>query len=250
MPQTRALTTDALQDRCDGAGGDAFEACSALIASGREQTADLAADYVQRGNVLFARGQFDTAISDYSQAIGLTPDIGAPWFDRGTAYARVCKLDAAVADFSRALTLVPDQPEVLIARAQAYGAMKQPQAALADLARYLARAPNDAAALTALGTVEDNAGRFDLAVQAYTRVLAAHGDYADAYFNRALAYAHAGRTKEGRADIDTYVRMRPDDAEGYLARAAAFEKDAPDAAGADMARAAALHQPVRKACGA
>ena len=56
-----------------------------------------------------AKGEYDQAIKDYSEAIKLKPDDAFAWYERGKAYAYKGDYDQAIKDYSKAIELKPDQ---------------------------------------------------------------------------------------------------------------------------------------------
>jgi tetratricopeptide (TPR) repeat protein len=64
----------------------------------------------RRGDAYGARGEWASAIADYTKAIELDPKDASAWNNRGVAHARVKQWDEADADVSKALELQPDTP--------------------------------------------------------------------------------------------------------------------------------------------
>lgn len=81
--------------------------CTQLIQSGRLLTQNVRAAYWNRGVAYGTIGQYDKAISDYTQAIALQPT-GAAYALRGYTYERKGARDQAIADYRTALRLSPD----------------------------------------------------------------------------------------------------------------------------------------------
>src|SRR4030042_1797338 len=66
-----------------------------------------AAEYIERGNVVFDKGKYDEAIREYSKAIELDPDNAVAWNNRGLASLYKEQYDLAIADYSKAIELDP-----------------------------------------------------------------------------------------------------------------------------------------------
>ena len=108
------------QDRCLSFEADvAIGGCTALIQSGRETPDQLAATFFNRGFAYYLKGQYDLALQDFGQAIGLQPSVApgsgqaislAVTFNyRGNAYRREGKDDLAIADLDEAVRLNPEE---------------------------------------------------------------------------------------------------------------------------------------------
>jgi lipoprotein NlpI len=95
-----AQTRDQNVAQCDRPDPDASIAgCTALIQSGQETSAVLAAAYYNRGNAYDGKGLHDQAIADFTQAIAIKPDLAQAYYNRGVAYEGKRLRDLAIADF-------------------------------------------------------------------------------------------------------------------------------------------------------
>ena len=64
--------------------------------------------YWHRGNVKYELGQYEAAISDYTQAIHLKPDYADAYNNRGNAKYNLMQYEAAITDYDMAIRLKPD----------------------------------------------------------------------------------------------------------------------------------------------
>ena len=91
--------------RCEGSVPDtSIVACTALIASGKEDSENQAVAYNSRGIAFAMKGQQDQAITDFNQAIQLEPDYAGAFSNRANAYAARGEFDRALADYDRAIS--------------------------------------------------------------------------------------------------------------------------------------------------
>jgi MtfA peptidase len=75
----------------------------------------------------------------------------------------------------------------------------------------------------------------------HTTAIRLQPDYAESYIARAMAYQRLGEPALALIDLDRYLALQPNDAEGYLERAAVhLDLDDPDSAIADCTRALEL----------
>jgi uncharacterized caspase-like protein len=69
-----------------------------------------AKSYFDRGETFRSRGDYLTAIEDFTQAIRLDPNMAAAYYNRGNAYYRKGDYDRAIADYEAALRIEPNHP--------------------------------------------------------------------------------------------------------------------------------------------
>ena len=65
----------------------------------------LARSYGNRGNAYASKGEFDTAIKDYTKAIELNPNYAEAYYNRGNAYYKKGEFDTAIKDYTKAIEL-------------------------------------------------------------------------------------------------------------------------------------------------
>ena len=96
---------------CDIKGGakpdEVISSCTAVIQSGQETGINLAAAFTIRGRTYRAKGDYDHAIADYTEAIRIEPNYVLAFYSRGIAYFNKNDYDRAVADYTVSLRLAP-----------------------------------------------------------------------------------------------------------------------------------------------
>ena len=106
---------------CAGSDPDgAVAACTAIVASGRESSANLAVAHYNRGIAYRHKRAFARAIADGSRAIRLRPDYIEAYVERGIAYYETRQFERAIADDDAAIRLKPDLAETYNNRCLAY----------------------------------------------------------------------------------------------------------------------------------
>ena len=138
-----ALSTLALADRYS----DCFQkididqsirGCTEIIERGeREEGGNLAQAYKTRGNISFARGDYDRAIADFDMAIEVRPKDAEAYVKRGTAHVSKDDYDRAIADFDRAISLRPNRASVYTMRGHAHEKAGDKNQAIADYRKAL-----------------------------------------------------------------------------------------------------------------
>jgi len=109
-----AQTRDELWEHCEDDNPDlSIGGCTALIQSGQETTENLANAFYNRGLAYRQNGLYDQAISDYTQALRLTPNDPGTYNNRGFAYEKKGERDMAIADYRAALRIDPNRQSAL-----------------------------------------------------------------------------------------------------------------------------------------
>ena len=101
---------------------------------------------IETGNKFYFNGNYNAAISDYSQAIELNPQNAIAYRNRGTAYANLKEYSRASNDFSKVIELEPNNYAAYIGRGASYIYLQKYNSAIKDLTRAIEINPNDSLA--------------------------------------------------------------------------------------------------------
>ncbi len=126
-----------------------------------------AATLRRRGTASAGRGNFQSAMADFDQAIKLDPNDADNYYERGKAHARGNQLEHALGDYDQALKLKPEFVSVLIARGAVRLATKDEAGARTDFDAALRLEPKDSG--NALGIAQTFAS-FDHHAEAIQRL--------------------------------------------------------------------------------
>ncbi len=116
---------------------------------------------------------YEGAIADFTEAIGLRPDLVLVYGMRGNAKSHLGQHFAAIQDYDTAIQLKSNHPEAYIDRGVVKAKLEQYEAAIVD---------------------------FDAAIRLKP-------DLATAYLNRGISKALLGRTWEAKQDLQTALRL-------------------------------------------
>lgn len=163
-------------------------------------------------------GQVDAALADATAAISRAPRWAEPLVTRGALRDARGDHDGALQDLDRALELAPEDPAVHAARGRSLLGSRHAAEALAELNEAVRLAPEDPRALTARGTAQVELGQFEPAIADFTAALE-RAPSAKVYSLRADALARHGKLDAALADFNEAVRLEPEQAYGYYARA-------------------------------
>jgi tetratricopeptide (TPR) repeat protein len=219
-------------DACNGknnAAADArIEGCSAVIKTGKYRASNAAPLYYNRGNAYGEKGDYDTAIADYDQAIKLNQNYAAALNNRGLANASKSNYAAAIADFGTAIGLEPKNASRYYNRAGVYvdravasdpdQAVKDYGEAIKDYNQAIELDPNSASAYNNRGVAYANRGEqgdIDLAVKDYTDAVRLEPGNATHLYNLGLAKREKGDVAGGNADIDKARGIQSDISEKF-----------------------------------
>lgn len=133
-------------------------------------------DYKRRADRAEARGDFSTALQEWTHAIERQPGNPTAYNNRGYVYERMGKSDEAIMDFKEAIVLNPDFTE----------------------------------AYNNLAYIYDNIGKYDEAIINYTKAIELNPDYVEAYDDRGYTYNNIGKKEEAIRDFIKAIELKPD----------------------------------------
>jgi len=128
-----------------------IEGCSEMIDEAQQAPAILALAHNNRGVAYKAKGEYDSALKDYDQAIQLNPNAASHYNNRGIIYRLKHDYDRAIADYDEAIWLKSDYVAAFYNRALTYVDKGDYDRALADFGVVLKFNPKSALALYARG---------------------------------------------------------------------------------------------------
>ncbi|HVZ51559.1 MAG TPA: tetratricopeptide repeat protein [Pseudolabrys sp.] len=151
-------------------------------------------------------------LSDHERASAL--------FVRGRAYHRTKRLDLALRDYDSALKLAPNDEEILLSRSNLFLRQGYWRRYVADVERATQINPSNPHVLTAAGTLYRNSGNLPMALEYYSRAIAAPPKDAFAFLSRMEVYRLLHDFPHATADADAAVRLTAEAAQtkplGYL----------------------------------
>lgn len=169
--------------------------------------------YSRRGSASMARGDYPSAIADFTKAAELEPKEGRHLYDRATARLGNRQPVLAVADLGGALKLKPAYRDALLLRGLIYVASHEPKLARTDFDTAVSQAPGDADLRHRIAYIYVEAGQFETAVADYDQAIAAlpKGASAASGLNgRCWARALWGKDLEkALADCDAALKIEP-----------------------------------------
>ena len=175
----------------------------APVAPARAVTPDQrrqAREIAQRAQQSAILGDRTAARDQLRQASALDPSNQSLAYQLARAQEAVGANDAAAVEYCRFLALAPSAPESAEVRDRLAALTRNTQTGVSDkvMAPFLA------------GVSAYEGGRYAQAEISFSSAIALQPDWADAYYDRALANAARGRREQAIADLQRYLRLRPE----------------------------------------
>jgi tetratricopeptide (TPR) repeat protein len=248
-PVLAAADDQALCASDDTADDPRVAACTAVIASGKLAPHELAAAYNHRAYALEGLQEFERALADANQAIGLDPASAEAFFRRGDIYKNLHEPDLAIQDFSSAIQLDPKVPVYFVDRSNNYLDKKDYNRALADIDEALRLDPSDPGeAVVNRCTLLAFKGELDAAMADCRKDLQRHPDSPYATGGVGFVYYRMGKYDEAIASYTAALKSSDLDAyyKAYLlyGRGLAKLKKSDDTAESDLTAAKGLWKAI------
>ena len=116
---------------------DRIAACTQVLQDRSSSASDRASAYVERGIAYRAKGEYDLAIADYSEALRIDPNDVLSYANRGNAYRAKGQNDLAMADYNQALRIDPNYAIAYHNRGRAFFGLARFTDSGADFGRAL-----------------------------------------------------------------------------------------------------------------
>jgi tetratricopeptide (TPR) repeat protein len=200
---------------CMAKGTDAIAACDGWI----KQDPKNAVAYWHRGEICRMKGDYDHAISDFSQAIKLDPKYALAYDRRGQSYYGKHEYDLAMADYEKALKLDAQYWPAVVDRGILYEAEGDVVRAFAEYETAIRLDPNGAsAAYVNRGRLYEQRGDYDRAMSDYSQAIQIVPNFAAALGARGHGYEVRGYHDRAIADLDQAIKFSPNYAFAYRNR--------------------------------
>ena len=163
--------------------------------------------FCYRAVATYLGGNHRRALDDYTEAIRLMPNSALVYGARGRIQYDLGAHDKALADYSEAIRLQPENAIAYSARGRIYDDLGKYDKALADCSEAIRLMPDDIAARYRRGLVRYHASDYASAIDDFTEVIRLDSKYAWAYRSRGDAYARLGDGTRAGADRDLALRL-------------------------------------------
>ena len=162
------------------------------------------------GNALLADHQVLAALSQFDEALRISPDDADTNLDLGVALVNLGRIDEALPRVQKALSANPALPEASFDLGWLFGKAGRTEEALEQYGRAIALRRDYADAHANMADLLVKSGRFLEAVPHYETALASGPPDPDLYYNLAYARIRTGHAADAIKDYERALELRPD----------------------------------------
>jgi tetratricopeptide (TPR) repeat protein len=204
--------------------GDAFAACTRLIATGTIDKRAIARAYANRATLWDKQGKSDQALADYDAALRFDPNLTAALYNRSAIWLKRKEANRALLDLDRVVALDRADGDALYRRALIRADLNDAAGALRDYDAVIALKPRFAAAYVSRAIEREKAGQIDAAIADCDVAIGIDPAMASAHVTRGALRARKNLIDGAIADFDAAIRINPNYAPPYVNRASLLEK--------------------------
>ena len=191
---------------------------------GKTQESNVTAEeHFKKANKARNQGDFETAITNYNEAIRLKPDYVFAFNDRGAVYYLQGEYEKAIADCDEAIRLNENHASAFNTRGLVRNELGSPKEAIADYSEAIRLNPNGADALSNRGNAYRELGDFKNSFADHNKAILLNPNHADAFCNRGYAYQGLGDFEKAIADYDEAVRLQSQHVAAFYNRGVAYQ---------------------------
>jgi tetratricopeptide (TPR) repeat protein len=177
---------------------------------------------VKLGSEAMEKGDFDLAISQFTEAIRLDPKNAEMYYLRGVAYKRKGKFDKAVTDFTEAIRLNPTFYEAYCHRGSVHAYFNDPNEAIADYTAAIRVRPTSSDAYCLRGEAYAHKGEYDKAIADCNEAVRLNPTSSQPYCSRGEVYGYKREYDKAIADCNEAIRLDPRSHRAYYYRGEAY----------------------------
>jgi protein O-mannosyl-transferase len=197
----------------------------------------IALPYGNRAHFYRSAGQFEKSLTDYTEAINISPDKPDFYNSRGKTYFDMAMsgkynaksneyVSAAIQDYTKGISFDKNtdknKAELRVNRGAAYGASNRLQESIADFAEGEKLDPNNKNLYLNRSLAHFNSQQFELAVNDHTKYLELDPFNANIYYERGMCLRILNKPQDAIASLTKAVELKPDFGLAYLERARAY----------------------------
>lgn len=157
--------------------------------------------FVQNGDDMASRMEYESAIAEYDKAIGVNPDLAKGWLRRGMAKAEMRYFEQVLADFKVALQIDGANPEVYVARANAFADQLDYANAMKDFNKALEIDSLSVAAYNGRGDIKKDRKDYLGAIIDYDHAIRVDPTDAFSFYARGISKIKSHQLEAGCLDL-------------------------------------------------
>jgi lipoprotein NlpI len=220
-----------VRETCGGGGksSDArVEACTHLLyqeirLSGRR----LAGTLTMRGRAWKEKGDFDHALSDFTEAINVDPTFSIAYEERGILLQEKGRWDQAIEDYDHIISVLPKKASIYVKRGICWIAKGENERAARDLEEAIHLDPENANGIGGQawgmkGRLHFMTGNVDSAIADYVESIRLDPKRVVFYMERGNAWMSKGEVDLALADFDQVTKLDGNVVAAYIGRGNAY----------------------------
>jgi tetratricopeptide (TPR) repeat protein len=176
---------------------------------------DMAMLFVKKGRLMQSIPYFEKELEANPQSEAILSNLAK-------VYSETEQTDKAISTGEQLVALAPDNLEYYGMLADAYKSSGNAEKEMETYSRMGAQDPTGKAFYN-LGNLMFNKSEMEKAADAYRRALEQAPDNADAHFQLGMSLVNLGKFKEAAAELETFVKLRPNDKRAAEARSMVAE---------------------------
>jgi tetratricopeptide (TPR) repeat protein len=165
--------------------------------------------FLNRGVVWASKKNYERALKDFDEAIRLDPKRAIAYVNRGTTWNNKKEYDRAIKDFDEAVRLDPNIAGAYLERGVAWARKMNHDQAIKDFDEAIRIDPNKALAYSNRGAVWNKKKEYDHAIKDFDEAIRLDPKNAGAYFGRGVAWNKKKEYDHAIKDFDEAVRVNP-----------------------------------------
>jgi predicted negative regulator of RcsB-dependent stress response len=178
-------------------------------------------DLLIKGNAAFEQGQFDEALTLYTEILAKQPDAYPIYRNIGNCHFAKENYDQAEANYLKVLEKNPKDAESIIAIGNCYSNRGDSAKALEWYGKIEFERIDDPVILYNMGISYYNNGRFEDALKLFVKAVEKQRDSTDAIYQMGLTYLNLQKTVEALAAFESYLKVdadspRADQVRGFI----------------------------------
>lgn len=179
--------------------------------------------YFERAKFFVQKQKYDEAIKDYTTIINLSPSHFFAYFERGNVFFEKGMYSDAILDYTSAIQLDNQEPNTYFNRALCYREINRAQLSLNDISQSISLQPSLKGYYLRASLYHYN-HQYQEAIVDYSRCLDIDSDCALVYLQRGRCYTSMNKNTLALKDLSKYIKLEPQDPQGYQSRMAVYEK--------------------------
>ena len=188
---------------------DRIRDIQAILEEDQQTPNQQASLWVEKGNILFADRNYETAIASYDKALEFKPDYHLAWYNRGNTLLALGRNEEAITSCDQAIEFKPDYHEAWSSRGACLNNLQRFTEAIDAAEEALRLKPTNHHPWYVKSYAQNNLGLYEEALINGDRSIQLDPDYDFAWLNQGVVLSKLGRYEEAIASYDRAIAIKP-----------------------------------------